>query len=212
MKTKIEERNGIKSTIEIGDIEVVELKIADYQKKGTITAVLKQTIKTSSLYPAKSVSNNLQDSIFSLEEFGKDFVTEPYVSTRVNTAFVNVPKDSTIESVTKKLAEEFPDAVLYRIMSNRPILNNNQEYAIEEGLKTIDDFAESQVVRYGADDDKGHKKDDLILDKHGKIQYKVIYFSSTEKEDIDLRNADPSDFYVSPELEVEYNEALLLTA
>ena len=212
MKTKIEERNGIKSTIEIGDIEVVELKIADYQKKGTITAVLKQTIKTSSLYPAKSVSNNLQDSIFSLEEFGKDFVTEPYVSTRVNTAFVNVPKDSTIESVTKKLAEEFPDAVLYRIMSNRPILNNNQEYAIEEGLKTIDDFAESQVVRYGADDDKGHKKDDLILDKHGKIQYKVIYFSATEKEDIDLRNADPSNFYVSPELEVEYNEALLLTA
>lgn len=211
MKTKIEERNGIKSTIEIGDIEVVELKIADYQKKGTITAVLKQTVKMSSLYPAKSVSNNLQDNIFSLEEFGKDFVTEPYVSTRVNVAFMDVPEASTIESVTKKLAA-FPNATLYRIMANKPILNSNQEYAIKENLKTMDDFAKSQVVRYGANDDKGHRKDDLILDKHGKIQYKVIYFSSTEKEDIDLRNADPSDFYVSPELEVEYNEALLLTA
>ena len=211
MKTKIEERNGIKSTIEIGNIEVTEIKVSDYQKKGTKTAVLKQTVKISSLYPAKSVSNNLQDNIFSLEEFGKDFVTEPYVSTRVNVAFMDVPEASTIESVTKKLAA-LPNAVLYRIMGNKPILNNNQEYAIEEGLKTMDDFAKSQVVRYGADDDKGHKKGDLILDKYGKIQYKVTYFSATEKEDIDLRNADPSDFYVSPELEVEYNEALLLTA
>ena len=211
MKTKIEERNGISSTIEIGNIEVTELKVSDYQKKGTKTAVLKQTIKISSLYPAKSVSNNLQDNIFSLEEFGKDFVTEPYVSTRVNVAFMDVPEASTIESVTKKLAA-FPNATLYRIMGNKPILNSNQEYAIKENLKTMDDFAKSQVVRYGADDDKDHKKGDLILDKHGKIQYKVTYFSATEKEDIDLRNADPSDFYVSPELEVEYNEALLLTA
>ena len=109
MKTKIEERNGIKSTIEIGNIEVTELKVSDYQKKGTKTAVLKQTIKISSLYPAKSVSNNLQDNIFSLEEFGKDFVTEPYVSTRVNVAFMDVPEASTIESVTKKLVA-FPNA------------------------------------------------------------------------------------------------------
>ena len=211
MKTKIEERNGIKSTIEFGNIEVAELKVSDFQKKGTKTAVLKQTVKTTSLYPAKSVSNNLQDNIFGLEEFGADFVTEPYVSTRVNVAFMDVPEASTIESVKAKLAA-FPNATLYRIMANKPILNSNQEYAIKQGLKTMDDFANAQAVKYGQDDDKGHVKGNLILDKHGKVQYKVTYFSTTEKEDMDLRNDIPDDQYLTPELELEYNEALLLTA
>ena len=211
MKTKIEERNGIKSTIEFGNIEVAELKVSDFQKKGTKTAVLKQTVKTTSLYPAKSVSNNLQDNIFGLEEFGADFVTEPYVSTRVNVAFMDVPETSTIETVKAKLAL-FPKATLYRIMANKPILNSNQEYAIKQGLKTMDDFANAQAVKYGQDDDKGHVKGNLILDKHGKVQYKVTYFSTTEKEDMDLRNDIPDDQYLTPELELEYNEALLLTA
>ena len=211
MKTKIEERNGIKSTIVFGNIEVAELKVSDFQKKGTKTAVLKQTVKTTSLYPAKSVSNNLQDNIFGLEEFGADFVTEPYVSTRVNVAFMDVPETSTIETVKAKLAL-FPKATLYRIMANKPILNSNQEYAIKQGLKTMDDFANAQAVKYGQDDDKGHVKGNLILDKHGKVQYKVTYFSTTEKEDMDLRNDIPDDQYLTPELELEYNEALLLTA
>ena len=211
MKTKIEERNGIKSTIEFGDIEVAELKVSDFQKKGTKTAVLKQTVKTTSLYPAKSVSNNLQDNIFSLEEFGADFVGKPYVRERTNVAFMDVPEASTIETVKAKLAL-FPNATLYRIMANKPILNSNQEYAIKQGLKTMDDFANAQAVKYGQDDDKGHVKGNLILDKHGKVQYKVTYFSTTEKEDMDLRNDIPDDQYLTPELELEYNEALLLTA
>ena len=211
MKTKIEERNGIKSTIVFGNIEVAELKVSDFQKKGTKTAVLKQTVKTTSLYPAKSVSNNLQDNIFSLEEFGADFVGEPYVSERTNVAFMDVPETSTIETVKAKLAL-FPKATLYRIMANKPILNSNQEYAIKQGLKTMDDFANAQAVKYGQDDDKGHVKGNLILDKHGKVQYKVTYFSTTEKEDMDLRNDIPDDQYLTPELELEYNEALLLTA
>lgn len=209
MKTKIEERNGIKSTIVFGNIEVAELKVSDFQKKGTKTAVLKQTVKTTSLYPAKSVSNNLQDNIFGLEEFGADFVGEPYVSERTNVAFMDVPEASTIETVKAKLAL-FPKATLYRIMANKPILNSNQEYAIKQGLKTMDDFANAQAVKYGQDDDKGHVKGNLILDKHGKVQYKVTYFSTTEKEDMDLRNDIPDDQYLTPELELEYNEALLL--
>ena len=178
MNTQVSEERGIRREVKTSPIAVSRVYAANYQKEGTLTAELKQTITVDSYYPAKSVSNNLQDNIFSLEEFGKDFVTEPYVSTRVNTAFVDVPETSTIESVTKKLAA-LPNAVLYRIMGNKPILNNNQEYAIEEGLKTMNDFAKSQVVRYGADDDKGHKKGDLILDKYGKIQYKVTYFSNS---------------------------------
>ena len=209
MKTKTEERNGIKSTIEFGNIEVSELKVSDFQKKGTKTAVLKQTVKTTSLYPAKSVSNNLQDNIFKLEDFGADFVGEPYVSERTNVAFMDVPETSTIETVKAKLAL-FPNATLYRIMANKPILNSNQEYAIKQGLKTMDDFANAQAVKYGQDDDKGHVKGNLILDKHGKVQYKVTYFSTTEKEDMDLRNDIPDDQYLTPELELEYNEALLL--
>ena len=204
MKTKEFEKNGIKTIIETGNIEVTEVGVSAFQKAGTMTATLKQTIKTTSYYPTKSVSNNLQDNIFGLEEFG--FEATAHENKRTNVVFLDVPEGSTVESVQKRLAEKFPNACLYRILSNHPILTDNQKYAIEQELRTKDDFANSQVVKHGEGENAGK----LILDPNGKVQYKATFLSTTEKDDVDKRTAEPEDMYMSEEIEMLYNEAILM--
>ena len=201
MKTKEFTENGIKHIVETSPVVVSEIRKSDY--KDEFKAILKQTVKTTSYYPTKSVSNEFQDNIFDLEDFG--ITSEPYESERVSVAFLTVPEGTTVESLTKKL-ERFPDACVYRILSNSPILTQAQERSIKIGQKTYDDYANTQVIRSGGEDSK------LVLDKNGKVQYKVVFFSSTEKADIDKRTKDPEDMYLSEELEAEYNEALLITA
>ena len=49
------------------------------------------------------------------------------------------------------------------------------------------------------------KKDDLVLDKNGKPQYKCCFFSLTQKEDENLCTENPEDFYASPEIQSEMN-------
>ena len=201
MKTKTIENNGIKIVVNKYPIEVSEVKVSDFQKEGTKTAVLKQTVETLSTYPSKSVSNEKQDNLFELSEFGFE-ENPPYVSKSTRVVFMDVPENSTVESVKAKL-EKFPDATLYRELKNEPILTSNQKYAIKQGLRTMDDFANMQALR-------DSKTGELILDKNGKIQYKAVYFSQYEKEDVDNRTEDDV-FYMSPELELEYNQAILVT-
>jgi hypothetical protein len=186
-------------------ITVAEIRVSDWQKAGTKTAVLKQSIKTISSYPTKTVTSDMQDSIFSLQDFG--FETQDFVSERTYVAFIAVPENATVESVTAQLAK-FPKASLYRVLSNEPILTNNQKNAIERGLRTLDEFANSQVLRYGEGTEKAGQ---LLLDSNGKVQYKAVYFASQGHEDIDLRTQDER-MYLSPELEVEYNESILVNA
>ena len=201
MKTKETNNNGIKIVVNKYPIEVAEVKVSDFQKTGTKTAVLKQTVETISTYPSKSVSNEKQDNLFELSEFGFD-ENPPYVSKSTRVVFMDVPENSTIESVKAKL-EKYPDATLYRELKNEPILSSNQKYAIKQGLKTMDDFANVQALR-------DSKTGELVLDRNGKIQYKAVYFSQHEKEDID-RRTDDDIFYMSPELELEYNQSILVT-
>ena len=199
------ENSNVTTVTTKGPIVVAEIKVSDFQKAGTKTAVLKQTITTVSSYPTKSVTSDMQDNIFGLEDFG--FEKQDFTTTRVNVAFIDVPESATIESVTAQLAK-FPNASLYRVLSNSPILTNNQKYAIENNLKTMDDFANSQVVRYGENSENAGQ---LVLDQYGKIQYKAIYFASQGHEDIDLR-AEDAEMYFTPQIEVEYNEAILMAA
>lgn len=198
MKTEEKNNNGIKIVVNKYPIEVSEVKVSDFQKAGTMTAILKQTIETISTYPTKSVSNDKQDNIFSIEDFNFD-EGESFTSTRTNVAFLDVPEGNTVESVKLKLGN-FPNACIYRELANEPILTSGQKYAIKQGLKTMDDFANAQAIR----DSNGV----LILDKNGKIQYKAVYFSAQEKDDVDRRTSDDI-FYMSPELELEYNQAIL---
>lgn len=195
-KTINSEKNGIKTSVTIMPIEVSEIRVSDFQKKGTKTAILKQKVITKTTYPAKQVSNEFQDNIFSIEEFG--FETQDFMNERTNVVFMDVPENTTVETLKAKL-ENFPEACLYRVLGNRPILTSSQEYAIKNGLKTLDDFAHSQVVRNG-------ETGNIILDNNGNIQYRATFFSATDKEDMDGRDGD---VYMSAELEAEYNAALL---
>lgn len=205
----MENNQAIQKSVKKSPIALARLFVSDFQKEGTITAELKQTVTTTSKYPTKSVSNDLQDNIFKTEEFG--FETKDYVSDRVDVAWLDVPSNSTTESVLKQLSL-FPDATIYRIVSNSPILHSGQsarlesEESQEKANLLFNQIANRQVLRYSnkSTEDNAGK---LILDLNGKPQYKVTFFSSTAKEDQDYRTLD-ADFYGSPEILAELNNSV----
>lgn len=180
-------------------LEVTKVYKSEWQKEGTLTAEIKQTVKTSSFYPSKSVSNDMQDTVFGTKDFGFKETTYENEETRV--AWINVPPSATVESVTEQL-KNFPNAVLYKILSNKPILTSDQKYAVKENITTVDVIGARQVVRYP----DGHPEaGSLVLDPNGKIQYRQVFFKTAAIEDIDSRTADPADFQASEEIVSELN-------
>jgi hypothetical protein len=186
----------IRTEVSKGGLEISRVHATAYQKEGTLTAEIKQTVTTKSFYPSKSVSNNFQDNPFSTAEFG--FSEQEYSSSSKRVVWVDVPTGSTAESVAAKLAA-LPNATIYRMYANKPILSDNQLYAISAGLTTKDAIADKQVIRYGESDPKAGQ---LIL-RNGKPQYKADFFKSTLTADQDLRTEDPADFYATPTIKVE---------
>jgi len=180
-----------------GKLTVSRVYNSDFQKEGRLTAELKQKVTTVSYYPSKKIDSNLQDNLFSLSDFG--FQEEEYTSVETRVAWIDVPVDMTPEKVTE-LLDKNEDANLYRILSNEPILNENQLYAIEEGITTLDTFANKQIIRYPANHAKAGE---IVLDDFGKPQYRAIFFSLTAKEDIDNRNEVADNFYMSAEIQAE---------
>lgn len=201
--------NGVKKSTSKSAISIARVYVSDFQKEGTMTAELKQTVTTISSYPSKSVSSNLSDNIFGVDDFG--FSTQDFTSERVDVAWINVPIGSTVETVAQKL-KNFPDATLYRIVGNRPIISDNQQYAIDQGLTTLDNFANSQVIRHGSDDVDGKwAKNDLVIDDLGRPVYKACFLSTTKKSDINNSTEDPADFYASEEIKAEMIGAAVVT-
>ena len=191
------QEQGVRKEMSKSPLEVTRVHATAYQKEGTLTAEIKQTVTTKSFYPSKSVSNNLKDNPFSSSEFG--FSESEYTSEERRVAWVEAPIGSTVESMVARLAT-LPEATIYKILANHPILSDSQEYAIEAGLTSKESIADKQAVRYG----EGHPQaGQLILDKLGKPQYKATFFKRTAKEDEDLRTTNPVDFYSTPEMRVE---------
>jgi hypothetical protein len=192
---------GVRKESSKSPLAISRVHATSYQKEGTLTAEVKQTVTNKSYYPSKSVSNNMQDNPFSTAEFG--FAEQEYTSTEKRVAWVDVPVGSTIESVIAKLAT-VPEATIYKILANHPILSDNQEYGINAGLTSKELIADKQAVRYP----EGHAQAGvLILDAAGKPQYKATFFKSTAKADEDLRNADPADFYATAIMKAELANA-----
>ena len=109
-----------------------------------------------------------------------------------------------IVSSINEAVSKLPKACIYEIKDNFPILTDGQLHSISQGLRTTDDFANSQVVRHGSDDTEGRwVAGDLALDNLGRPIYVARFFSVTDKEDIDRRSSDSSKFYVSPEIKAE---------
>ena len=202
----METTSKIRKEVSKSEINVSRVYSSDYQKEGTLTAELKQTIKTTSFYPSKSVSNSLNGNIFGMDDFG--FKEEPYENSETRVAWIDVPIGSTPESVVARMKEKAPGATLYRILSNKPIIADTEQNAIDNPELpnvTLDTFAGRQAVRYPENHPQAGQ---LALDKNGKIQYRRIAFSAVAKEDTDLRTEDASDFYASASLKAELNNTV----
>lgn len=196
--------NRIRKEISRSEIEVSRVYQGEYDKEGTITAELKQTVTTKSHYPGKSVVNDKQDNIFSAADF--NFEEQEYENKEVRVAWIPVPEGMNQEQVQTQL-DNFPEANLYKVLSNQPIITDAQQYAIDNGITSIDVFANAQAVRYP----KGHEQEgELALDKNGNIQYRAIFFSNSGKEDQDNRVEDKSQVYMSEELAAELKETAVI--
>ena len=146
-------------------------------------------------YPSAQISNNMQDSLFGASSFNLEDGAS-YDQTRVT--WISVPKGTTAEQVTAQLKAN-PNARIYRVLSNEPILTDAQESAIASGLTTLDVIAARQLV---VDGNSG----DTIL-HNGKEQYAANFFSLTAKEDIDMRSTVTSSVEAPFELEAEGHRA-----
>jgi hypothetical protein len=202
--TPVAEVSNVRKEVKVGAIEVSRVYPGNYQKEGTLTAELKQTIETKSFYPSKSVRNNLQDNPFGNEEF--EFEEQVFDSKETRVAWIDVPAATfdTEEKVAKRM-ESIPGATLYRILSNKPSISDAQQAGITSGQTTLDIIANAQVVRYPKNTKVGDTdvSGQIVLDVAGKPQYRGIYYSNTPKSDIDIRTADVADFYTTPEITAE---------
>ena len=194
------EKKRIKETFE--KITIRRIYKNEFQKKNTLTCELEQVVTTTTSYPKQIASNSLNDNVFNSSEFG--FEEQDFTRTATRVAWILVPTDTTMKDVEEKL-EKLENARLYKITSNKPIIAENEKYAIEsKDLNvTLDTYANRQVIRYPKGNENEGK---LILDANGKIQYRRIGFSKDGKEDIDLRTSEVSDFYAPKELIEEMNE------
>ena len=190
----------IRKEVSKSGLEVTRVYKSDWQKEGTLTAEIKQTVKTSSFYPSKSVSNDMQDNVFGTKDFG--FKDQIFENEETRIAWIDVPANATQESVVAQL-NQFPNATLYRVLSNKPILTSDQKYAVEAKITTIEVIGARQVVRYP---ESHPQSGSLVLDLNGKPQYRQVFFKATATEDIDSRTAEPNDFYASNEILAEINE------
>lgn len=198
------DNSRIRKEVSSSPLTVSRVYTSDYQKEGTLTAELKQTITTKSFYPSKSVANSLQDNIFSMSDFG--FEETAYENKETRVAWIDVPVGSTQESV-QQIIDGMNDARLYRVLQNHPILADTDDLAIAnpEIPVTKDMYANKQAVRFS---DNSDNAGELALDKNGKIQYRKVFFTKQAKEDQDWRT-DDEHFYASPELAAELNNVAI---
>jgi len=202
----VADNSNVRKEVTVKPIEISRVYSGNYQKEGTLTAELKQTIETVSFYPSKSVRNSLQDNPFETKEFG--FEEQKFEAKETRVAWIDVPAAAfdTVEKVAARI-NAIPEAMLYKVLSNKPSISDAQQAGINAGQTTLDIIANSQVVRYPKDTKIGEVDvtGKIVLDVNGKPQYRGIYYSNTAKEDIDLRTKDATDFYASPEIIAELN-------
>lgn len=211
-KSEATSDTGVKKVVSVSPITLDKVAISgEFQKPGTLTAQIRQMVETKSYYPSKKTTSDKQANIFSNDDFG--FGTQDFTSTENRVAFLLVPTNATEEVVKAKLAAAMAaGACIYRVLSNSPILDENQKYAIAAGLRTKDMFANSQVVRYPKtkeNDEKG-LSGKIWVDRQGKVQYRKTFFWNTPQADQDLRNGG-SDYYTTPEIQAELQGASVLT-
>lgn len=181
---------------------------SDYQKEGTITAQVRQVVTSTSSYPTKQISSNLQGSLFGITDFG--FEKKDFTNSESRIAWIDVPVNATDELIKAKLDQANTNgARLYRILSNHPILTNHQQYSIQSGQRDMDYYANRQVVRYPENHPQAGQ---IVLDNNGKVQYRAIFFWESHMDDQDNRTVDPNDMFMSKEIAVELQGAAFMAS
>lgn len=145
METQVSTDGRIAKEISSSNITVNRVYKADYQKENSVTAELKQTVKTVSLYPSMSVSNDMKDNLFVPEDFGSK--PKAYENNEGRVAWIDVPVGTTPEKLAELLTSN-PTARLYKVLSNKPILTSDQKYAVQNGITTVDVIGSRQAIRY----------------------------------------------------------------
>lgn len=203
---------GVKKTVtkSVITLDKVGVSNPDFQKEGTKTAQIRQVVTTLSSYPEKKVDSNMQSGLFATEEFG--FGSKDYVNHENRVAFLLVPLTKTEDEIKANIAAaNAKGACIYRVLSNDVILDDNQAYAIREGLRTKEQFANSQVVRFPETD--ATKADGtagkIQRDAQGNVQYRKTFFWHEPKADMDLRNGK-SELFITSEIKAELEGASAL--
>lgn len=212
--TKVSENTsatGVRKEVYKSEITLDKIEDGQWQKAGTTTAQIRQVVTTKSFYPSTKVTSSFQANVFDTAEFG--FTDQEFENKETRVAFLLVPKNITKEEVEKRLKLAYAEGgTIYRVLANRPILDENQQYAIAQGLSTLDVFANSQVVRYPENEAtiKDGTAGTIWKDANGNVQYRKTYLWLTAKEDVDLRGDAKYPPYQSPEIKAELEGAAVL--
>jgi len=190
----------VSKKVSLGELTIDSVKASKYQKAGTLTVQFRQVITTVTTYPSTNISDGISDNLFSMNEFNVG-EGKSYTNTETRIAWINVPDTATVQVLNAKLAALVAAGktpCIAKKISNFPILSENQEVAITKGFKTMDDFANSQVVRYGSNHANAGA---LILDDNGNPMYKRTYFKEDKVED--ENDCGMSEVYISSEIGAE---------
>ena len=160
----------MQKSVNFNNIVVSRVYNSQYQKAGTVTAELKQTVETTTKYPSSGIGTD--DNLFNIGDFS-ELESPEYKNTETRVYWMNVPAGTTVQDVQMKL-KQAPNSKLVKILSNRPIVSSNQEYAISQGLMSMEQIAQSQAVK----DPNGN----LVM-RNGENCFKKIVFSLNGGED-----------------------------
>lgn len=204
-----ESPSGVRVETTKGPIMLDKIYKNDFQKEGTLTAQIRQVVVTKSSYPSKKTSSDMQANIFANSEFG--FTGQTFESMNTRVAWIPVPMNAKLEDVAAKLKAAYEKgATIYRVLANQPILDENQKYSIKAGLRTLDQFANTQVVRYPDTEDNKAKglAGKIWLDPQGRVQYRRTFFWNSPMDDQDGRGK--GEPYSSAEIKAELSGASVM--
>lgn len=195
--------NGIRTEVSKSVISFDKFSVSEFQKKGTKTAHLRQSITTKSYYPSAKTSSDMQVGLFASEAFG--FTNQEFESVENRMAFILVPVSATEAEVKAKLdILNANGATIYKVLDTKPILDENQEYAVGQGLRSMADYAATQAARYPVGHADAGK---LILSKAGHVQYRRTLLWDSPMADQDSRG---TEVWISPAIAAEINGAGVL--
>lgn len=158
-------------------IKVLKIFEGDY---GQTLAQLGQATKEIAHLPSKQVSNEFQGNIFTPADCG--YTTEKRESIRKRNCLLVVPPNTTVEQLQTNLDTNFPNARIYRILADNPVLTAGDKEMIKQGkIKLEDKIAKQRAVN----PDTG----EILHTFDGKEFYRALFFDPTgTKEDLGSRD------------------------